>query len=202
MNTTKLLLKSQQAGELRGANDRIGQNWGTNGDELLAQAHPGPIPGPQGGPACIAAIDRTNGNHPVSFMHSPVPFAIQLQLAMSVPDSLGRLSYDGQSDALGIHWPQDGGTPSGMARAASFQRLIKQSGGGRAPFINGTIWHPLGGAVMNDACDRLGRLYGYENLFVIDGAMLPGSAAAVNPALTVAANAERIMEALVPQLRA
>ena len=53
---------------------------------------------------------------------------------------------------------------------------------------------------MNDACDRLGSLYGYKNLFVIDGATLPGSAAAVNPALTVAANAERIMEAVIPQL--
>lgn len=54
--------------------------------------------------------------------------------------------------------------------------------------------------VQCGACDGLGRLYGYENLFVVDGATLPGSAAAVNPALTVAANAERIMEAVIPQL--
>ena len=200
MNTTKLLLKSQQAGELRGANDRVGQGWGTNGDDLLAQFHPGPVPGPQGGPACIAAIDRKDANYPVAFMHSPVPLDLQLQLAMSVPDTLGHLSYSNASDTLDIHWPADGGTPSGMARTASFQRLLAQNGGSQAPFLSGTIWHPLGGAVMNDACDRLGRLYSYDNLFVIDGATLPGSAAAVNPALTVAANAERIMEAVIPQL--
>ncbi len=200
MNTSKLLLKSQQAGELRGANDRVGQGWGTNGDELLAQVHPGPVPGPQGGPACIAAIDWTDANYPVAFMHSPVPFEIQLQLGMSIPDALGSLSYNATAGALGIHWPEDGSTTSGLARKASFQRLLDQNGGMQAPFITGTIWHPLGGAVMNDACDRLGRLYGYENLFVIDGATLPGSAAAVNPALTVAANAERIMEAVIPQL--
>ena len=53
---------------------------------------------------------------------------------------------------------------------------------------------------MMDACDELGQLYGYRNLFVVDGSLLPGSAAAANPALTVAANAERIMEALIPGL--
>ena len=40
-----------------------------------------------------------------------------------------------------------------------------------------------------------------KNLFVIDGALLPGSAATVNPSLTIAANAERIMETLVKMLR-
>jgi cholesterol oxidase len=53
---------------------------------------------------------------------------------------------------------------------------------------------------MGDACDHLGQLYGYRNLFVVDGSLLPGSAAAVNPALTVAANAERVMAALVENM--
>lgn len=200
MNTSKLLLKSQTAGELRGANDRVGHGWGTNGDQLLAQSHPRLAQGPQGGPACIAAVDRTSAAYPVTFMHSPVPFAIQLQLAMSVPDSLGRLRYNPGSDGVLIDWPDDTGTPAEQARTASFQRLVNQNAGAALPFIRGTIWHPLGGAPMNDACDTLGQLYGYENLFVVDGSLLPGSAAAVNPALTIAANAERIMDALVPGL--
>ena len=54
--------------------------------------------------------------------------------------------------------------------------------------------------MMGDACDHFGRLYGYENLFVVDSSLLPGSAGAVNPALTVAANAERIMEQLILEL--
>ena len=142
MNTSKLLLKSQQAGELRGANDRIGQGWGTNGDELLAQLHPGPVPGPQGGPACIAAIDWTDSNHPVAFMHSPVPFAIQLQLGMSVPDTLGALSYASENDALGIHWPDDSGTPSGPARRASSACWTRTAAARRPslPARSGTRW--------------------------------------------------------------
>jgi cholesterol oxidase len=99
-----------------------------------------------------------------------------------------------------IHWTSDIASPSQLARQASFQRLLTQNGGSELPFISGQIWHPLGGAVMNDACDELGQLYGYKNLFVVDGSLLPGSAATVNPALTVAANAERIMASLIPQL--
>ncbi|MBK6511580.1 MAG: hypothetical protein IPG06_20470 [Haliea sp.] len=53
---------------------------------------------------------------------------------------------------------------------------------------------------MGDACDNLGQLYGYRNLYVVDGSLLPGSAGAANPALTVAANAERIMAAVAPRL--
>jgi cholesterol oxidase len=134
-------------------------------------------------------------------MHSPLSVApIQLQLAMSIPDELGSLSYNPATDSVEIHWTSDIASPSQLARQASFQRLLTQNGGSELPFISGQIWHPLGGAVMNDACDELGQLYGYKNLFVVDGSLLPGSAATVNPALTVAANAERIMASLIPQL--
>lgn len=201
MNTSKLLLKSQDSGELRGNNQRVGQVWGTNGDELLAQSHPLISSGPQGGPACIAAVDASNETYPVTFMHSPqsvVP--IQLQLAMSVSDTPGNLSYNPDTDAVQINWESDVDTPSAMARRASFERILQHNGGNETPFISGQIWHPLGGAVMNDAADELGQLYGYRNLFVVDGSLLPGSAATANPALTVAANAERIMEGLIPGL--
>jgi cholesterol oxidase len=203
MNTSKLLLKSQLAGELKGSNDRIGHGWGTNGDQLLAHFAVPPVAGPQGGPACVAAIDRSNPGYPVTFMHSPWPGPAQLQLAMSVPDELGQLRYDAASDAVQIRWSPDAATPSALARRDSFDRLRVASGGAELnlpAFMRNTIWHPLGGTVMGDACDHLGQLYGYRNLFVVDGSLLPGSAAAVNPALTVAANAERIMAALVESI--
>jgi cholesterol oxidase len=203
MNSSKLLLKSQLAGELKGANDRIGHGWGTNGDQLLAHFASPPLSGLQGGPACIASIDRRNPDYPVTFMHSPWPGPAQLQLGMSVPDQLGQLTYDAASDAVQIRWSPDATTPSALARRASFDRLRDASGGAELDlpaFMRNTIWHPLGGTVMGDACDHLGQLYGYRNLFVVDGSLLPGSAAAVNPALTVAANAERIMAAVVANL--
>lgn len=63
-----------------------------------------------------------------------------------------------------------------------------------------TAWRPLGGAVMGRATSDLGQLYGHKNLFVVDGSLLPGSAAAANPSLTIAANAERTVERLVRHL--
>lgn len=203
MNSSKLLLKSQLAGELKGANDRIGRGWGTNGDQLVANLASVPVASPQGGPACIASIDHGDPDYPITSMHSPAPFTAQLQMLMSTPDELGRLGYDPVSDKVQILWSPDGETPSALARRASFQRLLTASGGTEVnlpAFLGKTIWHPLGGTVMGDACDNLGQLYGYRNLYVVDGSLLPGSAGAANPALTVAANAERIMAAVAPRL--
>jgi cholesterol oxidase len=201
LNTSRLLLASQRAGELTAANDRIGKGWGTNGDELMMELRTTPLRGPQAGPACISAVDRSTPGYPVVYEHSPAAVSgIQIQLAMSVPDTYGELAFD-NSGTYGIHWPDDSATPSAQSRDDSFARLLATTGGiNISGAISRTIWHPLGGAVMGDACDDLGQLYGYRNLFVIDGSLLPGSAANANPALTVAANAERIMAALVPAL--
>jgi cholesterol oxidase len=203
LNTSKILLSSQRAGELSAANDRIGKGWGTNGDELMLELRTTPLPGPQAGPACISAVDRGIPGYPVVYEHAPAAVSgVQIQLAMSVPDERGELAFD-ESGRYGIHWPEDSATPSAQARDDSFARLLAATGGNAIPsgVIAPTVWHPLGGVVMGDACDDLGQLYGYRNLFVIDSSLLPGSAANANPAFTVAANAERIMEVLIPALR-
>ena len=47
---------------------------------------------------------------------------------------------------------------------------------------------------MGKACDLYGRIKGYEGLYVTDAAFIPLATAATNPALTIAAFAERSME--------
>ena len=42
-------------------------------------------------------------------------------------------------------------------------------------------WHPMGGASMGTVCDHEGRVQGQRGLYVLDGALLPGTAAACNP---------------------
>lgn len=60
-----------------------------------------------------------------------------------------------------------------------------------------TTVHPLGGAVMGQICNTFGQVYGYRGLYVVDGALIPGSTACTNPSFTIAALAERCMERIL-----
>jgi cholesterol oxidase len=62
---------------------------------------------------------------------------------------------------------------------------------------NKFTYHPLGGVVLEKASDNYGRIKGYKNLYAIDGSMLPGNCALVNPSLTIAALAEMNMEEII-----
>lgn len=204
LNTTKLLLKAKALGDLPNINDAVGSNWAANGDELMARMGvTSPIGTVQGGPASVAAWDLNNPIKPVGFMHSPSNSRpgqppTQMQLGMCVSDQMGSLTYNKENDKLFIKWPFDANAQSQQARYESLQKIAVHSGGmvmrnqdlGRT-----TMWHPLGGAIMGEATDAdTGELIGQSNLYIVDGALMPGSTAVANPALTIAANAERIME--------
>ena len=64
---------------------------------------------------------------------------------------------------------------------------------------SGVTAHLLGGAVLGKACDLYGRVVGYSGLYVVDGALIPRAAAACNPALTIAAFAERCMDKILAE---
>ena len=57
--------------------------------------------------------------------------------------------------------------------------------------------HPLGGMPLGFATDMHGRVLNYDNLYVIDASLIPGSTGAVNPVLTTVALAERCMADIV-----
>lgn len=65
--------------------------------------------------------------------------------------------------------------------------------------------HNLGGVPMGSShetgvVDDMGRVFGYDNMLVLDGSIIPKTMGA-NPALTIAALAERSMETVIPQLK-
>ena len=65
--------------------------------------------------------------------------------------------------------------------------------------------HNLGGVPMGESrqdgvVDSYGRVFGYDNLLVLDGSIIPVTMGA-NPALTIAALAERAMQKVIPQLK-
>ena len=52
---------------------------------------------------------------------------------------------------------------------------------------------------MGQVCDLDGRVPGQRGLYVVDGALIPGTTAACNPSLTIAAIAERPLDRIVRQ---
>jgi cholesterol oxidase len=66
-----------------------------------------------------------------------------------------------------------------------------------------TTAHIMGGATMgkdraDGVVDRNNRMFGYENLYVCDGSVMPANPG-VNPSLTIAALAERAMSKIPPR---
>jgi cholesterol oxidase len=57
--------------------------------------------------------------------------------------------------------------------------------------------HRLGGVPLGLATDAVGRVRGYHGLYVLDGSLVPGQTGCANPALTIAALAERSIERIL-----
>jgi cholesterol oxidase len=204
VHTTRLLLKAKALGDIPGLNDGIGEEWGTNGDELMGREDIHDSTGPiQGGPPSIAAFDLDNPIKPTGFMHSPTPITgefSQLQMGMCVPDKNSKARYRVLSDGIDVNWSRNDNEQSHQALLETMHKMTNVGGGKINDLgIMGT-WHPLGGATMGTACSELGEVYGAPGLFVVDGALIPGSTGAANPSLTIGANAERIMDRLIDQL--
>ncbi|MFD4479129.1 GMC oxidoreductase [Streptomyces sp. NPDC058471] len=85
----------------------------------------------------------------------------------------------------------------GVCRPQAFSEVSKGLGvlTDTNSLVNST-WHPLGGAPMGTVCDIDGRVRGQRGLYVLDGALIPGTTGACNPSMTIAAVAERAMDAI------
>lgn len=59
---------------------------------------------------------------------------------------------------------------------------------------------PMGNNASDGVVDHLGRVFGYKNMLVLDGSIIPATMGA-NPALTIAALAERSMEHVIAELK-
>ena len=85
-----------------------------------------------------------------------------------------------------------------MEASSLLLKRFQESNGGEivGPSVQIT-GQQLGGAAMGEACDSFGRLNNQEHLYVVDGSLIPGSSNCMNPALTIAAVAERAMENII-----
>lgn len=202
LGTTKLLLKAKSEGEMPQLNDEIGQGWGSNGDVALVRSgvtinslqQPSPCASYYRGQADSSSVTMESWYAP----GVPVSTGGSVTLAMVASDRRGHFSYNSVEDKLELAWSRQYNEEVENKAKILHTRLREASntrpGGfaGAFPEASGNFTaHPLGGVVLGKAADATGRVHGYRHLYVMDGAMIPGSTGAVNPSLTIAAIVER-----------
>ena len=159
-------------------------------------------PGHQGTPVLTRPNPRYNGINPISLMNLAQWTNNNglLGLGIGLPTATVPFTYNPADDSVNLRLPDNANSAFVKAMYRMTARLnLRNSAVGRRPgstVAAPSTAHPLGGAVMGMACDLDGRVLGYQGqgLYVVDGALIPGSTAACNPALTIAATAERSME--------
>lgn len=121
-------------------------------------------------------------------------------LGMGTDTSDGRVTLSGSE--IDVDWSPRRNRDMYRAMEAVMAGIAKGAGG---RYVSSFLWgwplrkmltaHPLGGCAMGDSpatsvVNDRGEVWGYPNLFVVDGSIIP-TALAVNPSLTIAALAER-----------
>ncbi|MFP2923608.1 GMC oxidoreductase [Pyxidicoccus sp. 3LG] len=206
IGTSELLVAARATGALPNLNEHIGAGWGTNGDAAVARAFSGLQGFNQGAPCASRIIDE--GGMPVTFEnwyvpHLPANPGFIASLGMALDPHRASFRYDSTRKKVVLDWPSDGNDDVVAALRVVNNRIAAATGTVVgvpliAPDVNATFTaHPLGGAVLGKATDLYGRVKGYDRLYVVDGAAVPGSTATVNPSLTITALAERSITEII-----
>ncbi|MET0387788.1 MAG: GMC oxidoreductase [Polyangiales bacterium] len=204
VNTTRLLVRASATGRIRSLPDELGGHWGTNADRIYVWSSLADDFGSvQGGPVVYGSKawdDPATANTVIQASLPPIGFNLRstIMVGFGVSKARGRFVYDAARDSAVLQWPKDG------------DAAVHQTIHTRAKAIAGRLgalldtnalvpstWHPLGGAAMGPVCDREGRVHGTRGLYVLDGALIPGTTAACNPSMTIAAVVERALDDIV-----
>ncbi len=207
VHSTRLLVEARARGDLPDLSADVGEGWGHNGQHLHARNELSEDTGPfQGGPPCAVIRDFDNPVAPVTVEMGAAAFGYECNCMIcpssSLNDGFGQIVYDAEADRGVLRWdPSNGAT--GVAAGEDVTRRLNEASGGVHGVLPGqsrrSTFHPLGGVVMGRAADTFGRVNGYPGLYCVDGALIPGSTPTANPAWTIAALAERALEAIVAE---
>ena len=200
IGTSELLVRAQATGALPNLNEHVGKGWGTNGDAGMVRSFGFSDGTAQAAPSASRIVDESG--MPLSLENwyvpgLPVNIGMLGTLGMTLDSQRADFAYDGGSDRVGLNWPKNGNDATVEALRA-VQNKMAFAGTTLPPAlpfakdVNSSFTaHPLGGAVLGKATDGYGRVKGYDGLYVMDGAAIPGSTGTVNPSLTITALAER-----------
>ncbi|WP_374422779.1 GMC oxidoreductase [Chromobacterium sp.] len=210
IGSSELLVKARAQGTLRNLNEHVGQGWGSNGSTIVVRSLSTLSLATQATPSASRIHDPSRG----------LPFTLENWYVPGLPTDLttvigslgiafdqsnrGHFSYNPATDRVVLNWPRQGNADS-VAAAKAVNRKIADATNSIPGFpgiiddVTGLNWtaHPLGGAVLGKATDNWGRVIGHPGLYVMDGALIPGSTGAVNPSLTISALAERNIEHII-----
>ncbi|WP_432221239.1 GMC oxidoreductase [Flavobacterium sp. TMP13] len=223
LGTTKLLLTAMHKGKMTNFDKTVGGNWGNNGnvmtgrnmvntlfnrveDEATEENHSTGT-GSKQSTIPVSGIDNWNDEKHSFFAEiSPLPMGMEVYTALylvinKVPVP-GSISYDPAIGDIKINWEKKNFKHTVDNAKYFIKKMNKANGGTPAGLLWGKgygpdiCYHPLGGAVIGKTTDLFGRVKGYENLYITDGALVPASIG-VNPFLTITAIAEYCMEEIL-----
>lgn len=205
MGTSEMLVRARETGTLPNLNRAIGTQWSANSDIFVVRGNP--VWSPTGTKQSLVPATgfhaRDQDGLPVFSMNIPLPLGVEswtnMNIVMTQNPELGTFAYDPTTGRAVLNWNGQNAPAVRSARHV-FDRVNQAAGthyrtdlfSGKT-FADSTTYHPVGGCPLGKATDLFGRVAGYERLYVMDGALIPGALVA-NPALTVAALAERNIE--------
>ncbi|WP_059013278.1 GMC oxidoreductase [Streptomyces specialis] len=203
VHTPRMLVTARDTGALPLLNEHVGEQWGTNADQLpLIRTIAVATGSRQGGPPTFLTRNAdgsallTQGGQPV-----PVETGLLLCPGVGMSDRFGRWTYSAATEHAHLRWASGSDTTGRRAITELLHlvaRHIPLGGVGLNPLApHPLVLHPLGGAVIGKATDAYGRLHGHDGLYCLDSALMPGSTAAVNPVLTIAAVVERCLDHVI-----
>jgi cholesterol oxidase len=209
IGTMELLLSARENGTLPDLSPEVGKYWGYNGNVMMMRKNIREATGTlQANPPIMATLNIDNPVTPLLAEHTPFPLGIEthslLSLAVTYNETFGEWKYDKVSGKTSLHYPESGKQQTIDAGSQYVKRLNDANGGDLdtfwfdGGFSSSFTYHPLGGAVLGKASDHFGRLKGYNNLYCLDGSMIPGNTVS-NPSWTIAALAERAMDTILAE---
>ncbi|GAA3954709.1 GMC oxidoreductase [Gordonia caeni] len=205
VHTTRLLVRAKASGAIADLPDGIGSGWGTNADRIYTWTAPDADFGEkQGGPVVYGSLNWADPRSAHTVIQASIPplgpdLHTTMMVGFGVSGDRGRFVYDSARQEAVLRWPAGGDRGVQWRHIHPTATAIAGPGSvlGDSNAVLNTTWHSLGGACMKTVCDLSGRVHGQRGLYVIDGALIPGTTAACNPSMTVAAVAERALDDLV-----
>jgi cholesterol oxidase len=152
--------------------------------------------------------------HPIQFIKTLWPFKwaekTTILLVMQTISNYMKFEYKRRwwrfgKRSINSNWQTDEKVPSYIPIANDFAKRFAKKVNGVAfsvlpevLFDTSSTAHILGGCIMSDSIengviDFSGKIHGYDNLYVVDGSIVPANLG-VNPSLTITALAEYIMD--------